>query len=199
MEKEHKWIEVKERIAHIHAEGGYAGIAERNPQTIQEIGARPPECVCCMDGRIAMDKNAIAIAGSGILIKDDPVARALFVESLRARGIKKVDLHDDCGAVGIYAKVNGISRELAEKEAAEWAGELTKEIGGEGEIEVLPVSLDFHPEVCAYLVLTDQFSLAGIDAFPAGFRTDCFCSQYGKCSCSDRCCVEHRSRRPRIR
>ncbi len=154
---EKKCLKVMHRIAH----GGFAEFANAHGEYVKNMLNRPSTCVCCIDGRIAPQYDAVAIAGSGILIKDDAEAKTKLVNSLIAKGIKKVTLHEDCGAVGLYAKQKGITLEQAKKDALEWARELTKLIGGDEEPEMLPVVQDFHSETCAYIV-PDNFSLKEI-------------------------------------
>lgn len=168
--KEVVWEKTNISIRKLCAHGGFAMLAQEFSGTVMEMTAHPATCVCCMDGRVASHEDAIAIAGSGILVKDNKQARARLVDFLRSKNVQKVFLHEDCGAVGLYAKSKNISRNEAEHEAFEWAQELTFLIGGEEEPETLPVAIDFHSEACVYLELTDRFSLRDTSSFPTGFQ-----------------------------
>ncbi len=150
--------------------GGFAVLINESSDAVHTMSAHQPDSICCMDGRIAPHQSVISVAGSGILIRDDVAAREHLVGFLREKKIKKVVLHEDCGAVGLYAKTKGISRERADEEALEWANELTALLGGVEPPSVLPVDTDFHNETCVYLELTDRFSLKGVVGFPPGFR-----------------------------
>ncbi len=169
-EKENVWKNSEERIKKIRAKGGFASLAREYADEVKEMVDRSATCVCCIDGRVAPFQNAVAIAGSGILIKDNPQAKERLVNSLRQKGIKKVTLHDDCGALGVYAKQKGISLDRAKADAFAWADELARLLGGKEETKTLSVDLNFHPETCAYLSFTDNFSLKEAPDFPVGFE-----------------------------
>lgn len=70
-------------------------------------------------------------------------------------------LHEGCGAVrGVYAGAKNITAEEAEADALAWAKELEAELGGDGEIEILPVApKEFHNAQCAYIVFTENFNV----------------------------------------
>jgi len=167
---EQEWNSTHECMQSIRADGGFSVFALKNQNEVGNMTLHERDCVCCMDGRVAPFKNAVAIAGSGLLVKDDPVARDLLVEKLLSQGVQKVFLHEDCGAVGLYSLEKGISREHAEKDASAWAEELSGLLKGNTHPETLSVTLDFHNEQCVYLTFLDRFSLQDIQAFPTGFQ-----------------------------
>lgn len=153
-------------------EKGFGVHVGENAEQVKRVFEDAPVCVCCMDERVAGRQNGISIGGSGILIKDDPVKRAEFIQALKARGITKVYLHEGCGAVrGVYAGAKNISAEQAEAEALAWAKELETELGGDGTIETLPVvPREFHNAQCAYIAFTENFNVqAAGDTLPPGF------------------------------
>ncbi len=170
---EEEWRRTSNRMEEIRSAGGFSALATEYPKEIKEIVSHEGECVFCMDGRVAPKENGVAIAGSGILIKNDPIARDLLVRTLRAQGIHKVFLHEDCGAVGLYAATKGISQERAQEDAQQWAKELTLLLGGTDEqAETLSVALDFHNEQLVYVTLSEHFCLKDAPDFPTGFQVD---------------------------
>jgi len=112
---EEEWRRTSNRMEEIRSAGGFSALATEYPKEIKEIVSHEGECVFCMDGRVAPKENGVAIAGSGILIKNDPIARDLLVRTLRAQGIHKVFLHEDCGAVGLYAATRVFLRNVHKK------------------------------------------------------------------------------------
>lgn len=177
MTKEEKvaraWEDESSLVREIRAQGGFRMIPSRHPKDAEELCKHSPDCVCCIDGRVAPRRNAVAVAGSGILIKDNKQAREALVDGLRTRKIREVYMHEDCGAVALYAKNKNIPLNEAKKEADEWAQELTSLLGGEERPKTLPVSKLFHSETCVYLVVAEKFSLIGTNScFPAGFQVN---------------------------
>lgn len=170
---EEEWKRTLNRMEEIRSTGGFSALSTKHSDEVKEMVSHEGECVFCMDGRVAPKENGVAIAGSGILIKDDPVARDLLVQALRAQGIRKVFLHENCGAVGLYASIKGISQDRAQEEAQTWAKELTRLLGGNDEkTETLPVDLDFHNEQLVYVTLSEHFCLKNAPDFPTGFQVD---------------------------
>lgn len=153
-------------------EKGFAAYVGEHSADVTKAFEDAPNCVCCMDERVAGKNNGVSIGGSGILIKDDPEKRAAFIKGLKARGIQRVYLHEGCGAVrGVYASAKDISPEQAEAEALTWAKELEQELGGDGEIETLSVTpKEFHNAQCAYIAFTENFNVqAAGETLPPGF------------------------------
>ena len=85
--KDQAWQEILPDMQQIRAEGGFAALAARLPEATQKLLAGECTTLCCMDGRIAPHEDGIAVAGSGILIKDDPQKRAQFIAALKAYGV----------------------------------------------------------------------------------------------------------------
>ncbi len=161
-QKQEIWEKNRLEVMYRIANGGFMRFAHTHDEYVKEMSNRLPTCVCCIDGRVAPFYDAVAIAGSGILIKDDPKAKRHLVSILLEKKIKKVTLHEDCGAVSLYAKQKDISIEQAKEDAFEWAYELTKLIGGDEDPKMLEVDQDFHSETCVYVV-PDNFSLQGME------------------------------------
>ncbi len=173
MEKiEKEWERTSARMAEIRKNGGFSVLAEKHQSEVKEMTSHTGDCVFCMDGRVAPKENGVAVAGSGLLLKDDDEAKEFFVSELRSRGVKKVFLHEDCGAVGLYAKIKNISLEQAEKDAQQWAEELTELLGGNEKPKKLPVALDFHNEQLVYITFTNNFCIKNAPDFPTGFQVD---------------------------
>ncbi len=163
---EEEWDRTTEIVRAVRSVGGFQNFAKQHTSEVSGFLSEPDH-VCCIDERIPHE-GAISIAGSGILIKDDPEALSVLVDSLKAKKIKKVFMHENCGAVGLYANSKGISLEDANKEALEWAEKLTKLLGGDEVQKILPVDINFHNAQCAYVMLED---VSGIGkSFPRGFE-----------------------------
>ncbi len=164
--KNEEWVWAMETMHHVRLSGGFSDFARQHTEEVSGF-LHELDHVCCIDERIPHD-GAISVAGSGILIKDDPEALSVLVESLKARKIKKIFMHENCGAVGLYASEKGISLEDANKDALEWAKKLTELLGGDEVQKILPVDINFHNAQCAYVMLED---VSGIGkSFPRGFE-----------------------------
>jgi len=66
--KENVWKKSEERIKKIRAKGGFASLAREYADEVKEMVDRSATCVCCIDGRVALFQNTVAIAESSILI-----------------------------------------------------------------------------------------------------------------------------------
>lgn len=163
------WQNQSAALGHVRSMGGFSDYIAENPELAQHLTSGHCKTVCCMDERIAPSQDGIAVAGSGILIKDDPEKRQLFIDALKARGVTKLTSHDECGALGIYAKAKGLSIDEAEQHMTDWLKELATELNI-AEMKRLPVEFNFHNAVCAYVVLTENFTLKEADGFPSGFQ-----------------------------
>ncbi len=171
-----EWIRMQKVMHTINSAGGFSQFATKHESEITNSFVEP-KYVCCIDERIPHN-GSISIAGSGILIKDNPEIFEIFVKYLKQKEIKQVRMHEDCGAVGLYAQEKNISIEKANKESLQWAQELTNALGGSSlEIsEVLPVDIGFHNALCAYIIF-DNLSIPK-DLFPRGFEINASCVQF---------------------
>ncbi len=161
-----EWARAMETMRLVRSVGGFSDFAEQHTDCVSAL-LNEPDHVCCIDERIPHE-GAVSIAGSGILIKDDPEALGVLIESLKAKKIKRVYMHENCGAVGLYASGKGISLENANEDALGWAEKLTKILGGNDVFESLPVDIGFHNAQCAYVMLCDASGIR--EPFPRGFE-----------------------------
>lgn len=169
-DQEKYWQEDGIKLDAIQRAGGFTRFCEKNKSKIKKAFCENPSCVCCMDERVVSQMtDAMYIAGSGILIKDDPVKKAKFVEELKKQGIKDTYTHARCGAVDIYAERKGISKEQAIKEGEEWARELAGLLGGKylGEKKVVPE--ESHVARVVYIDMTGKFNPGAVEVLPGGF------------------------------
>ena len=173
-EKDRHWKRGRAHVDDVLGAGGFNGYISEKSSRIRE--ARKafetlPTCVYCMDERAAMNaKNGVYVAGSGILLKDNPQKRAAFIEECKRLGVTDTTLHPGCGAVALYAKQKGISVKQAEQDAKDWARTLARKLGGRyrGEVRIEPK--DFHVAQGAYYDSTNKFNPGNApDIFPTGF------------------------------
>lgn len=168
--KEEEWQHTLASAEAVRAAGGYVRYAEQHPNEIAQTVVEAPNCVCCMDERVVSQVNGVAVAGSGILIKDDSEKRQAFIQGLKDQGIKKVYLHSGCGAIALYGQMMGLTPEQAEADALAWAKQLETELGGDGAIETLGVKPEgFHNAQALYLAFTSNFSIKNAETLPPGF------------------------------
>ncbi len=167
-----EWNQAMETMSLVRLAGGFSNFAKEH---IKEVSGflHEPDHVCCIDERIPHD-GAVSIAGSGLLIKDDIQVLDDFVESLKINNIKRVFIHENCGAVGLYAKSKNISIEDANKDALEWAQKLTKLLGGNEVQKILPVDINFHNAQCTYIMSSNVSGMK--KPFPRGFEISSYVS-----------------------
>jgi hypothetical protein len=174
--KEEQWKRTLPLAEAVRKAGGFAAYIKANEEKARELFSEAPVSVCCMDERVAGKRNAIAVGGSAIpFIDGDEEAYARFITYLKKRGVKKITLHEQCGAIrGVYARMHGISPKEAEERAKKVAQRINADLGGnpDEEIEVLPVEPKrFHYAQGIYLVLTENFNPSAVEGLlPPGFQ-----------------------------
>lgn len=170
-EKDIHWIAGRSLARSIERAGGYQKWVKKHSE--EAVGAFPEKvnCLCCMDERVvAQKRNAVYSAGSGILIKDDVEKRKNFIAALKKENIKEITIHEGCGALALYQRLNNLSADQAQADMVEWAKYLSVRLQGEygGELGVAPA--DFHVAQTLYYDLTGKFNPANAPTlFPSGF------------------------------
>jgi hypothetical protein len=162
------------QMAVIDASGGFRTYVRKNAAVAVRAFPNHVSCLCCMDERVVVQKgDAVYAAGSGILLKDNGAAREAFIRKLTKAGVTEVTLHEECGAVALYAKKKRITLAKAQKEAEVWARYLAKRIGGTYRGKRIGVGTHYHVARAAYYDMTGVFNPAQArHVFPPGFVVD---------------------------
>lgn len=168
---EAEWEKGRALAGRIEGAGGMKAWVEKNSE---EAAAAFPEQVAkigCMDERVVDQmEDAVYVAGSGILDKNNPDKTALLIRHLRENGVKNVTMHKGCGACALFQKANNLSDEQLAREVDAWGRTLAAELGGEyeGVVDVTPK--DFHTAHVMYYDTTGRFNPSTAPGvFPSGF------------------------------